>query len=564
MLLIESTPEANKLEDVVEQVAESTSDAASTSEESATERSLSSSPEPQSNVSSSSSITSEAVEPFSLNAKGFGPTRLVCLEDGVSKLRCYLATAIAAEELQSRSTPINIFHIGVLTKEIEDKVAALRSLGWNLSIHSSSSSFTSSKDPILVLDELANPLMTSTTESQWLALQSLFTSDRQILWVTHGSQMHVTHPENAMIHGLCRTVRSEDPMARITTLDVESPEGKPTIPTIDKVLRHITEKTPLTDHEFVEREGIVYISRVLPNGAVNNMSHERSHGRDFAEVDLHAHPSTVRLVAERLGTLESLQFNEIGELPLASGSVEVELEAAGLNFKDLAITMGIVPENEHLLGLEGAGTVRRPGSTAYNVGDRVLIFEKGTFANRVIATKERVYPIPDWMSYEEAATLASVYLVSLHSLYNLANTKPGQRVLIHSATGGLGIACIQICKHIGAEVFATAGSEEKRKFLAEEFGIPASNIFNSRTPEFAEQIMQVTGEEGVDVIINSLTGELLDESWRCIREGGTMVELGKKDMLDRNNLSMEPFGRNVGYVCFDMAHKNVSDAMIEK
>lgn len=301
--------------------------------------------------------------------------------------------------------------------------------------------------------------------------------------------MQVTNPENAMIHGLCRTVRAEDPSVAVTTLDVQSRDGQHTVSTISRILDHIQQHGPLTEHEFVEREGVIQISRVLPNTAVNQMSHERTHGRDFEDLMLHDQPTTVRLISERLGTLDALQFNEIGELPLGPNRVEVELHSAGLNFKDLAITMGIVPENEHLLGLEGAGTISRPGSTSYTVGDRVLVFEKGTFANRVIATTERVYPIPDWMSFEEAATLASVYLVSLYSLYDLANVQQGQRVLIHSATGGLGIACIQICKYIGAQVYATAGSEEKRKFLKEQYNIPGSNIYNSRTTEFADQLM---------------------------------------------------------------------------
>lgn len=98
----------------------------------------------------------------------------------------------------------------------------------------------------------------------------------------------------------------------------------------------------------------------------------------------------------------------------------------------------------------------------------------------------------------------------------------------------------------------------------ENFGIPAANIFDSRSTTFAAELMRATDGYGVDVILNSLTGDLLDESWRCIANGGTMVELGKKDMLDRNYLSMEPFGRNASFRCFDMSHKHVSDALIAR
>ena len=135
-------------------------------------------------------------------------------------------------------------------------------------------------------------------------------------------------------------------------------------------------------------------------------------------------------------------------------------------------------------------------------------------------------------------------------------------MLIHSAFGGLGIASIQLCQYLGAEIFATVSNDEKRTFLIENFGIPSSNIFNSRSTAFASELMQVTNGSGVNVILNSLTGDLLDASWRCIAPGGTMVELGKKDMLDRNTLAMEPFGRNASYRCFDMSHEQVTDTVI--
>jgi hypothetical protein len=122
---------------------------------------------------------------------------------------------------------------------------------------------------------------------------------------------------------------------------------------------------------------------------------------------------------------------------------------------------------------------------------------------------------------------------------------------------------VQLCQYIGAEVFATCGSQEKRDFLFEHAGIPADHIFNSRDTSFGAEVMAATNGYGVDTILNSLTGDLLDESWRCVAAEGTMVELGKRDMLDRKSLSMEPFGRNASYRCFDMGHAAVSDAMID-
>ncbi|KAL2851193.1 KR domain-containing protein [Aspergillus pseudoustus] len=131
------------------------------------------------------------------------------------------------------------------------------------------------------------------------------------------------------------------------------------------------------------------------------------------------------------------------------------------------------------------------------------------------------------MSFEEASTLASVYLIALYSLC------------------GLRCATIQLCQYIGAQIFAGAGTPEKRAFLS-------------------DKSCALTQGHGVDVILNWLTGDLIDESWRCIANGGTMAELDKRDMLDRNTFSMEPFGRNTSYRCFDMSHVHVSDALIAR
>jgi NADPH:quinone reductase-like Zn-dependent oxidoreductase len=108
------------------------------------------------------------------------------------------------------------------------------------------------------------------------------------------------------------------------------------------------------------------------------------------------------------------------------------------------------------------------------------------------------------------------------------------------------------------------GTEEKRKFLIEKFSIPPSRIFSSRTTDFAPAIMRITNGKGVDIILNSLTGDLLDESWRCIADGGTLVEIGKRDIIDRNTLSMEPFGRNASYRAVDMSHKQIPGSLIAR
>lgn len=140
-----------------------------------------------------------------------------------------------------------------------------------------------------------------------------------------------------------------------------------------------------------------------------------------------------------------------------------------------------------------------------------------------------------------------------------------QSVLIHSAAGGVGIAAIQLSKYRKADVFVTVGTEEKREFLASTFRIPPNRMFSSRNAKFAEEIMAETEGRGVDVILNSLTGELLDASWRIMADGGNMIEIGKRDIVDRNTLAMEPFDRNCSFRAIDLSYtKQFTDSMVEK
>ncbi|KAI1178391.1 reducing type I polyketide synthase [Nemania sp. FL0916] len=422
---------------------------------------------------------------------------------------------------------------------------------------------------VLVVDEVDSSVLPQLSAAQWAALKTLIKSECDILWVTAGGQMLVTDPTKAAANGFFRVLRNEEPMLRLINLDVESAQGASTVDAIDRCLQLLCAETAKTqiDSEFVERSGVLHISRILPDDLVNIAKEEQVSGRPVETMELHAAPNCIRLKAERIGNIDALQYGEVSAspLPLPENSVEVEIYASGVNFKEVAVTVGIVPENEFLLGGEGGGVVTRvsPDVTNYKPGQRVLFFEKGSFGNRIITTTQRVHPIPDSMTFEEAATMPCVFMTSMYGLYRLAGLKKGDSVLIHSATGGVGISAIQLSQRVGATVYATVGTQEKRDFLKSEFGIPDERIFSSRTKEFADQIMAHTGGKGVNVILNSLTGDLLDASWRIIADGGTMVEIGKKDILDRNSLAMEPFNRNASFRALDFSHKEISDETID-
>ena len=154
--------------------------------------------------------------------------------------------------------------------------------------------------------------------------------------------------------------------------------------------------------------------------------------------------------------------------------------------------------------------------------------------------------IPEDMTFEFAASIPSIYCTVYYSLFDAAKLKKGESILIHAAAGGVGQAAIIIAKHLEAEIFATVGTEEK-KFIMDTYGIPDDHIFYSRDLSFAKGIMRMTDGKGVDVVLNSLTGEAPRQSWHCLAFCGRFIELGKRDIVGNTGLDMEPFIRNVTF-----------------
>lgn len=383
--------------------------------------------------------------------------------------------------------------------------------------------------------------------------------------------MKVVYPERSLIFGAARSLLAEYPQNLVLCLDVESNANIISLQAIHKALRHLVSSNNLArvDSEFVERGGIYHISRVIADSLNNKAEKESQEGAELRHAIIHGHKSTIRLISERPGTLDTLIYSELADIPpLEDDEVEVEVHAAGMNFKDLANAMGFVPTNEHRFGLECAGIVTETGKdvTTVRPGERVLMVRRdgGCFANRVRNRWLAVYPLPDWISFEEGTTLGIVVHTAVYGLVTLANVQKAQSVLIHSACGGVGLAAIDLCKHLGAEIYVTVGTDTKRDFLAENYGIPRDHMFSSRSTAFASELMMATSGRGVDVCLNSLTGDMLHESWRCIAENGSLIEIGKKDILERSNLSMEPFDRNCSYRALDLSRKSITDEVTRK
>ena len=518
--------------------------------------------------SKTSTMINDVTPPQVLPAAGFTDIREIAMPSLSAINAAYIAMKEKEQPSHTKSKIVHLIAFEDLSDAGQSVLQGLEQSGWMIIIEKFPFKGTGYDGTILILDDLRLPLLSHIQQWQWATLQKLINSHNKILWLTEGSQFKVTKPENAQVHGLVRTIRDEDPGINVTTLDVEDSTGKNAVPTCNKILEYLRTSTfqKTGDYEFVERDGKIYIGRIVQDNAVDSFSKAEREGAAPVNRLLNNSDSPIRMICERVGNLDSLHYHDIcsPKKDLLEGQVEIEVFAAGLNFKDIAISTGLIPGNERLLGFEGAGIIRHSRSEHFSPGQRVLYTKPGSFANRLIAEAELVHAIPDSLSFEEAATLGAVYPVAMYSLFNLANTRKCQRVLIHSAAGGLGIACIHLCLHIGAEIYATVGNDEKRQHLVETFDIPRSRIFYSRSSDFAAELLAGTNGEGVDVIINSLTGDLLEDSWNCIRDGGTMVELGKRDIIERNYLPMAPFARNVSFRSFDISHESVPPQVMSR
>jgi acyl transferase domain-containing protein/NADPH:quinone reductase-like Zn-dependent oxidoreductase/acyl carrier protein len=238
------------------------------------------------------------------------------------------------------------------------------------------------------------------------------------------------------------------------------------------------------------------------------------------------------------GTLEGLRLEPAPDTlaPLQPGQIRVSVRAAGLNFRDTLIALGMYP-GRGVMGAEGAGVVTEtgPGVTGFAPGDRVLGMWTGGFGPYAVADHRMVARIPDGWSYAQAASVPAVFLTAHYALVRLAQARPGQTLLIHAATGGVGMAALQLARHLGLTVYATASTPKWDTLRA--LGLSDGRIANSRTLDFADRFLEETGGRGVDIVLNSLAGDFVDASLRLLPRGGHFLELGKADVRDPRTIA---------------------------
>ncbi len=257
----------------------------------------------------------------------------------------------------------------------------------------------------------------------------------------------------------------------------------------------------------------------------------------------------LRLESRERGLLDSLRLTPWALPPCGEGEVMIEVKAAGMNFRDVLKALALYPAetpDARIFGDEVAGIIRAvgPGVTHVKPGDRVFGLAVFGLATHSMARAGDVRIMPPELSFEEAATLPVVFMTSWHALDTVAHLRKGETILIHAGAGGVGMAAIQIAHHLGAEVIASAGSPAKRALLTV---LGVKHVIDSRRGDFAEDVMQLTGGKGVDVVLNALSAEAIPMGLSCLAQFGRFLEIGKRDIYQNSRIPLWPLRKNASF-----------------
>ncbi|KAH8596055.1 putative polyketide synthase [Bisporella sp. PMI_857] len=359
-----------------------------------------------------------------------------------------------------------------------------------------------------------------------------------IIWLMPAAQIIPTGPYAGQMLGLMRTIRSEL-AASFATLELED-TGLGAARAVANVLTKVQRSKDTEDELDVD---MVW---AWANGALNvGRFHWIPVNKDLCKTA--KTPTAKGLTIRTPGLLQTLEWTSQPLGDPAPEEVHIKMTAVGLNYGDVLSATG-ANAGDSTFGLEGVGYITKLGSkvTNFTVGDRIMTVGANSVGMATVIRRpaQLCIKIPDQLSDEEAATMPLVYVTILLFPVERWKLSKGQSILIHSAARGIGICAIHVAKWLGAEIYATVGSEDKASFLAKEFGIPRNCCFNSRDTSFLQGTMEATHGSGVDLVLNSLSGELLSASWKCVARDGAMIEIEKRDMTGKGQLALAPFEDN--------------------
>ncbi|MDL2315842.1 SDR family NAD(P)-dependent oxidoreductase [Desulfovibrio sp. OttesenSCG-928-A18] len=360
--------------------------------------------------------------------------------------------------------------------------------------------------------------------------------------LTDGAPDVLPVPSQGALCGFARVLGNELRALRCTVIDAHGAilESKGRIAALARELLR-----PTDENEIVLTANARYVPRM-----------KRFTPRTDSAAD--AETSGALLTFDSPGRLQNLYWKSMPLPKPGPGEVCVEVRYTGLNFRDVMWSMGMLLDEAlengfsgPTMGIECSGIIRSVGQgvTGWKPGDAVLGFTPAGFSSHVLTRATAIARKPDNISLSQAATIPVAFITAWYSLKHLARMQPGERILIHGAAGGVGLAAVQIAAHLGLEVHATVGSAEKRSFLR---SLGVSNLYSSRSLAFAQEVMDNTQGQGVDAVLNSLVGEAIPAGLSVLRPFGRFIELGKRDFYADTPMRLRPFSNNLSYFGVDV------------
>ena len=458
----------------------------------------------------------------------------------------------ALSKTNYRLDPCNPDHVGALLIQARNSFgridAIIHLIGLNRSFadEESNSILTRQVDRCAITAAIIQACeATNTTATCWLfttrTSESLQSGDEQTPRV-----FRIHDAIDSALRGFGRTLMNEASGNAIRLIDLAQPEAiEHMVSALERELRYPDAETEIALNGKGER----FVPRLRVEAHADGKVM-------FARNSMPS--STVRLGMQSPGQLRNLRWESHPRVSPAEDEIEIDVHATGLNFRDVMYAQGLLSDEAvengfagHTLGLEMSGIINRVGAKVqgFAPGDKVISFGPACFGNRAIAKASATVLKPSGVSFEAAATIPCVFLTAYYALHHLARLQEGEKILIHGAAGGVGIAAMQIAKWRGAEIFASAGSTEKTDFL-KLFG--ADCTFSSRTLAFGDEILAITGGKGVDVVLNCLSGEAINRNLQVLKPFGRFLELGKRDFLDNTKIGLRPFRNNISYFGIDI------------
>ncbi|KAH8696648.1 hypothetical protein BGW36DRAFT_428643 [Talaromyces proteolyticus] len=420
---------------------------------------------------------------------------------------------------------------------------------------------------IVSLLDYENSFLEDIQESRFDQVKQLLLYSKEMLWITRSDPADAPgHPTKRIVSGLLRCLKTEDASRRLYELHFcheLSIELNVTSAVITRRLCRIWDDSTdeLEEMETEEQNGVFCIPRYMPDKAMNqSLAREAELDVSPQINDLLQADRPLKLTIGQPGMLDTLHFvdDDDPSQRLLDEEVEIDVQACALNFLDIMIAMGQI--QRPVFGHEASGIIRRVGSrvTKFSPGDRVIYIGQGAMRTCIRSHESAVHALPTSVSLENGVSIPIAYTTAYRSLVEVARLQKGESVLIHAAAGGLGQALIQIARMLEADIFCTVGTETKKQAII-ALGIMPDHIFSSRDLSFAKGIKRVTGGRGVDVVVNSLAGEALRQSWGCLAPYGRFIEVGKKDILGNSGLDMQPFLKNAVFAGVNLEDMLVND-----